>query len=128
MTVMYESIDRLVTADTGGSVKSVEGSGLVPVSATALPVDVVVFTLDDEPDEDTDEDTDEEADEVALVLECVNVCVNVTVVPKSFVVVTVDKYSPEDNDEVAVGTVVVVLPVDEVEVLVVGSIVALLTV
>lgn len=121
---MYESIDRLVTADTGGSVKSVEGSGLVPVSATALPVDVVVFTLDDEPDADTDE----EADEVALVLECVNVWVNVTVVPKSFVVVTVDKYSPEDNDEVAVGTVVVVLPVDEVEVLVVGSIVALLTV
>lgn len=53
--------------------KSVEGSGLVPVSATALPVDVVVFTLEDEPDEDTDEDTDEEADEVALVLECVNV-------------------------------------------------------
>ena len=49
-------------------------------------------------------------------------------VPKSFVVVTVDKYSPEDNDEVAGGTVVVVLPVDEVEVLVVGSIVALLTV
>lgn len=48
--------------------------------------------------------------------------------PKSFVVVTVDKYSPEDNDEVAVGTVVVALPVDDVEVVVVGSMVALLTV
>lgn len=73
MIVIYDSIDRVVTAVTGGSVKSVEGSGLVPASTTALPVERVDFTLEEETEEETEEEAEEAADELTLVLECVKV-------------------------------------------------------
>ena len=58
-----------------------------------------------------------------------NVSVKVTVVPRSFVVVTVDRYTPEASEEDTAVPVVVVLAVAELEAAVeVASMVALSTV